>query len=298
MKTASFDLYLDDSGVRFPDYRPPVERSDGIDCFALGGIIVPAEGLSRLRDEYQKFVDRHAITYPLHSHKIRTGKGDFGWLRANPERAKPFLDDLTRFICGIQGYVMACCIHRPGYNARYAELYGKDRWKLCRSAYVITVERAAKFAAKHGRKLNVYIEQTGKREDQDIRSYHHGLIEAGTHFDPNRSRLYNPLDGNFLSEILFKNPNFIKKDNPAAQIADLVLYPIIKGRHDGAYPPYTALRKAGKLIDCVLDEADRPSMGIKYYCFDNVPQSLESKKASETRSPCPPSQTTPGLNRP
>jgi hypothetical protein len=53
-------------------------------------------------------------------------------------------------------------------------------------------------------------------------------------------------------------------------VADLYLYPIVKaGYHDG-YPPYDELAEAGRVIDAILKEEDRPSLGIKYSCFDLV----------------------------
>ena len=268
MGTPTFDLYLDDSGIRFPDKSPTLQRRDGMDYFALGGLLVESEKLHDLIESYNQLAERHGITYPLHSHKIRTKKQEFRWLASEPNRAKLFYEDLERFICSVPGHVIACCIDRPCYNSRYAEQYGKDRWKLCKSAYTIVVERAAKFSMKHGRRLIVYIEHTGKKENGDIRNYHRSMIDAGMYFDKGRSERYGPLSGEDFAKVLMKNPNFINKDNKAAQIADLVLYPIVKGGYDPTYPPYVKLAEAQKLIDASLDESERKSMGIKYYCFD------------------------------
>ena len=56
-----------------------------------------------------------------------------------------------------------------------------------------------------------------------------------------------------------------------AQVADLLLYPMAKGRYGRTYRPYCDLRARGKLIDCVLSEEEVPTLGIKYSCFDGVP---------------------------
>lgn len=41
---------------------------------------------------------------------------------------------------------LACVIDWPGYNKRYAEKYAENRWMLCKTAFSVVVERAAKFA--------------------------------------------------------------------------------------------------------------------------------------------------------
>lgn len=51
------------------------------------------------------------------------------------------------------------------------------------------------------------------------------------------------------------------------QIADLMLYPMAKGGYEPNYKPYVDLIAAGKLVDALLAEPDRSSLGIKYSCF-------------------------------
>lgn len=271
MGTPSFSLYLDDSGVRYPDRKPALDRHDGMDCFALGGLLIETEALAALTADYDRLTSRYGIGYPLHSHKIRARKDTFRWLESDPVTAAAFYQDLERFLCGIPGYAVGCCIDRPGYHARYAGLYGKDPWKLCKSAYAIVVERAAKWAIRHERKLIVFVEQTGKREDSDIARYHRDMLAQGMYFHKERSGKYDPLSGPDLAKTLMKNPNFVKKDNKAAQVADLILYPIVKGGYDPTYRPYRMLWDAGKIIDSVLEEEERLALGVKYYCFSRVP---------------------------
>lgn len=272
MGTPSYDLYLDDSGTRFLDNpeTPPPTRNDGMDYFALGGLLLKSEDLGLLIESYDKFAKDHGIVYPLHSHKIRTRKEEFGWLKTEPERATRFYQDLSNLLCQMPGYVTACCVHRPDYNARYSKTYGEARWKLSKSAYNIVVERAAKFALRENRKLVVYVEASGKKEDKDIKIYHRDMVSEGMQFNKERSQKYSPLgEGDFRS-VLMKNPNFVNKTNRAAQIADLVLYPVVKGRYVPNYPPYQQLMEAGKIIDTALEEGERISMGVKYFCFDTV----------------------------
>lgn len=51
-------------------------------------------------------------------------------------------------------------------------------------------------------------------------------------------------------------------------MADLYLYPMVKGGYEPAYGPYRKLLAANRLIDAMLSEAERPTLGIKYSCFD------------------------------
>lgn len=280
MGTPSFDLYLDDSGTRFPDRAPQQDRDDGMDYFSLGGLLVKSEEVSTLIGMTNEFKERNGISYPLHSHKIRTKKDDFLWLKTDAERAKRFYADLDELIQNIPGYVVGCCIHRPGYNKRYEEKYDHKPWHMCKGAYTIVVERAAKFALMHGRKLVVYIEETGKHEDRAIRGYHDSLRSQGMYFDAENSAKYAPLGASGFAGVLMKNPKFVKKDNIGAQIADVVLYPVVKGGYDSTYRPYQSLLATGKLIDCCLTEEEAKVMGVKYYCFEGVNTALESEKAS------------------
>src|SRR6516162_2327319 len=147
MPTSTYHLYLDDSGTRYPR-RKSSARLDGLDYFAMGGLLVPSERINDALLAHAELVNRHGILAPLHSNSIRVRKGAFAWLEHDRERACRFYADLERTLCQLPGYVVGCVIHRPGYNDRYAPLYGKARWDLCKSAYTISVERAAKFAAR------------------------------------------------------------------------------------------------------------------------------------------------------
>lgn len=270
MKIQTFDLYLDDSGIRYPDRKPPSSRSDGIDHFALGGLLIASEKLEVLIERYNQFANKYDIDYPLHSHKIRTKKEEFRWLANDDVKVQEFYRDLEDLLCQVPGHAIACCIDRPGYNLRYKEKYGSNRWQLCKSAYTIVVERAAKFSMRNDRKLIVYVEETGKYEDKSIKQYHRDMVGEGMYFDRERSSIYQPLQGEDFSKVLMKNPNFVKKQNKAMQIADLILYPIVKAGYDKQYKPYLLLKNAGKIINSALDECDHRMMGVKYYCFNEA----------------------------
>jgi hypothetical protein len=152
--TTAYDLYLDDSGTRCP-FRPSRPGGDGMDWFALGGLLLKSEDRLAIETAHRSLCNRHGITIPLHSTRIRNKKNEFRWIGSDPERGSEFLRDLQEVICGLPAYVIACVMHRPGYNVRYGLKYGRERWSLCKTAYRIVVERAAKIADDNGRRLLV-----------------------------------------------------------------------------------------------------------------------------------------------
>lgn len=243
-----------------------------MDHFALGGFIIAEEYVDGILEAHLQLVTKYNISYPLHSTKIRTRRAEFSWLQLDNSLAEQFHNDLHTLVSGIPGHATACIVHRPGYNQRYANQYGQERWMLCKSVYAIVVERAAKFARMHGRKLKVFLEESGRVEDRAVRTYHQDLLSQGTYFDPERSRKYRPLTAGGLGETLYKNPTFKTKKLPQLQLADLIVYTLAKGAYEPSYRPYKALGEAGKLIDNVLSLEDRPHIGIKHYCFEMIGQ--------------------------
>lgn len=93
-------LYFDDSGVRRPDHNPGQERSDGIDHFALGGVLIFKDDIGALIEAHKAFANRWKIEVPLHSTKIRGRRGDFAWLGKDANQEQDFLADLETMILG------------------------------------------------------------------------------------------------------------------------------------------------------------------------------------------------------
>jgi hypothetical protein len=267
MGTPTLHLYLDDSGTRCP-FKGTKIRNDGLDHFALGGLLLKSEDLDRLNAMHAEVCGRRGIEYPLHSSSIRSKKKDFRWMEDEPLKASNLMEDLGKLICELPAHIIACVVHRPGYNARYGSAYGKQRWMLCKTAYSIVVERAAKFAIQANRRLLVHVELTNKVEDRMVKEYHSKLRNEGMYFDPGRSEKYTPLGPNEFEAILFKEPKFFDKDNAAGQLSDLALYPVVKGRYDPSYRPYRELKEAGRLVDALLRPEDAGTLGIKYSCFE------------------------------
>ncbi len=176
------EIYFDESGSRFPDLKgdlPPSTR----DFFALGGILFETQDIHRIISAYDFLRTKWNITYPLHSNSIRFETDEFTWLKGlDGGKKQEFYRDLDSMIEQQPFVALACVINRPGYNARYKKLYGDQRWMLCKTAFAILVERAAKFASSRGRRLRVHFEESEKREDRDIVQYQKELKKTGCRF--------------------------------------------------------------------------------------------------------------------
>jgi Protein of unknown function (DUF3800) len=263
-----YHLYFDDTGSRDPDKTAhSIARRDGMDCFGLGGIMIAEEHVKPLLNDYYEFCEKHGITYPLHSWAIRGGREKFGWLK-NPDKAHIFLSELDTFITSLPIVTVACVVHRPGYVARYSEEYRERLWLMCRTACSILVERAAKFARDKGRRLEIYFEESGVKEDRDIERYIKELKNEGLPFSDDRSDGYNPLSAGDFQSILWGKPKRKTKKTPMIQIADLVLYPMAKAGYQADYLAYRNLSEAGKLIECHLAPEEMAERGTKYSCFE------------------------------
>ncbi len=262
-------LYLDDSGSRRPD-RESSARLDGMDYFALGGVLIDAEDVDAVISSHRRFMQHWGLSYPLHSTRIRGGRQEFSWLGRDQERAERFKKELSQFLLSLPVIGIACVIHRPGYVTRYSKFYGKDTWLMCKTAYSILVERSAKFARSRDATLEIFFEQAGKHEDRDILAYTKALKSTGMPFDQGRSEGYAGLKPDDFKSTILGDPRGRTKKTPMIQLADLFLYPIAKGRYDAEYGPYRELVAARRLIDCLLEQHEVPLCGTKYSCFDAI----------------------------
>jgi hypothetical protein len=263
-----YHLYLDDSGSRYPDHQVDQATLDRMDHFALGGILIESNAVDRIFEAHRALCEKWAITYPLHSVRIRGRRKNFAWLGTDEKRATEFMNDLERFVLGLPIVAIAAVVHRPGYVARYREAYGNDTWLMCKTAFCILVERSAKFAMQRRSKLEVYFESAGRREDRSIKQYGRDLKWEGMPFDKSRSEGYGALTAKDFQNIIIGEPRERTKLVPMIQVADLVLYPLARAGYDRDYRPYRAMMDAGIVIDATLDDSDRPSLGVKYSCFD------------------------------
>ena len=238
-----------------------------MNCFGLGGILIEEENIRDLLQKHKDFCSEWKIDYPLHSSRIRGKQGKFGWLD-NLENETAFLPALQDFLLSLPFVGIACVVDRSGYVTRYKGRYQDGLWYMCKTTFCILVERAAKFAASEGRRLEIHFEEAGKQEDRSFIEYMRQLKRLGNPFDEGTSGHYNPLVAKDYRRIVLGEPQRRTKNSPPIQIADLILYPMAKGGYDPDYYPYRKLKEAGKLIDCVVPKEDIPLLGIKYSCFD------------------------------
>lgn len=258
-------LYLDDSGTRRPDKAGGAEPGS---WFALGGLLIDDEHRDIVRAEYDAFRARWSAQLgdaPLHSNEIRQSKGAFRWLHGAALRGE-FLGDLQEMLLRAPILVTACVVSRPGYTTRYAARYGEKRWWLCKTAFTIVVERAAKFAQTRDARLRVHVERTDADVDRRIADYFAAMREGGMPFDEGSSDKYAPLGANALRDTLLEL-RFKGKDSRLMQLADLCLYPLCRR---GEYPTYLRFVEQGKLVDSALALEQQSTLGIKYSCFDPI----------------------------
>lgn len=272
-----FLFYIDDSGSRDPDRKPRGDHHDP-DWFALGGVLVDSKdkqqcdlAIAAFRNSWPQIGEQ-----PLHSYDIRNKSAGFRWLEALQEdEAKRFFQGISDLVTSLPIVVAGCVVHRPGYNARYMEQYGQRRWKLCRTAFNIAVERGAKFAAHRDARLRVFVERTDRKTEAQFKKYFDELKGVGAPFDANRSSKYRPLSPEVLARTLYEF-KVKTKASDLMQLADLCLWPICSGKYNSNNKAFAVLRDAGKLLDdhCTPENGLH---GIKYSCFD--------AQASETQKP-------------
>jgi len=274
------NFYMDDSGTRHPDHDPGKRAVHAYDWFALGGILVRDSDEPEAQELHDAFRRKWGLTCPLHSVEIRARNEGFLWLERRPKRDQEiFYEDLYQLMKAAPVIGLACVIDRPGYNARYREKYGRQRWSLCKSAFTISVERAAKYARSLNCRLRVLPERCNKPEDRVLKGYYNDLKVVGQPFDPNTSEKYRPLmPAQFKETLLEFHPKM--KGARMAQFADLYLWPICMGGYNANNRPYKRLKEDGKLIECTLPEGDWEALASKYYCFD-----AQKAEALETKTP-------------
>lgn len=264
------NFYLDDSGTRRPNHDPGKRAEHGHDWFALGGVLVRDKDEADARALRQEFCHSWDIRSPLHSSEIRARNENFLWLEdlSKPER-KRFYEELYQMMKAAPVIGLACVIDRPGYNHRYFEKYGRNPWSLCKTAFAVGVERAAKYARSQGSKLRVFPERCNKPEDDLLKSYYKALRETGMPFESGGAEHYAPLTAEEFRETLY-DFKIKAKSSPMAQFADLYLWPMCMGGYRASTRPYARLMEDGKLIECHIPGEAWSALGTKYSCFDLV----------------------------
>lgn len=261
------NFYMDDSGTRHPDRKPGRIPAHGHDWFGLGGILIKEKDEDDARDLCCAFRKRWELSVPLRSADIRSKSSGFAWLGTSPEKSEAFLEELYQLMADLPVVGIACVIDRPGYDHRYKKRYEGSRWMLCKTAFSVAVERAAKYARGGGLNLRVLVERGDKKTDRNILGYYEALRAEGMPFNPETSGKYAPLSADELRETLYECA-IKNKSSPLIQIADLYLWPICIGGYAPDNRPYRRLKDDEKLIDCLLPAEAIPTQGIKYSCWE------------------------------
>lgn len=261
-------FYMDDSGTRHPDRNPGRAPGHGYDWFGMGGVLVRQEQEPLVREAHARFLREWNIDGPLHSSEIRARAETFRWLHNHPE-AERFYEELYQLMNSEPLLGIACVIDRPGYNARYHEKYGVQKWSLCKTAFAVAVDRAAKYARDEGYKLRVLVEKSDKKTDRRLKEYYDSLRVDGSPFDSGRSEQYGPLSAEEFRTTLYEFRTKAKT-SPIMQLADLFLWPMCMGGYHASNRPYRRLIGDDRLIDCRCSEEELPVRGIKYSCFEGV----------------------------
>lgn len=123
-----------------------------------------------------------------------------------------------------------------------------------------------------GGTLSIRIEQTGKAEDRAIIGYGKDMKRIGAPFDAENSKQYGAMGPEDYKRIIEGDTQRLTKQSPSIQIADLYLYPMVKAGYDATYQPWLNMLAAGKVIDALLTDEQRPLLGLKYSCFDTKKQ--------------------------
>jgi hypothetical protein len=265
--TDELHLYFDDSGSRIPDAKVP-DRLDGMDCFALGGVLVRPEDENAIVQAYFALCRKWNIKCPLHSTKIRGSRSGFAWLKTDQTRRDEFLTDLQSLLCDHSLLGIAAVVHRPVYRQRYEEQYRDNLWLMDKTAFSILIERSALHARDNNRILRVYFERSGPNEDNAIREYYRALKATGMPFNGPDAKKYDGLSAEDFQGLVPYNPEPRTKKTILIQLADLYLYALAKGGYDPTDRAYVALITNGRVLHGDSDDETKKRYGMKYSCFD------------------------------
>lgn len=262
-------FYMDETGNRLPDRKSDKSR-DGRDWFAFGGILINQEDEVAAKNARDAAAAELGVRVPFHITDMLAPAKGFRWLkRRRKSEQEAFWSRYRELLTSLPVVGFACVIDRPRYVARgYLEKHGNDRWLLCRSAFDIAVERAAKYARMRDKKLRVIFEgDVGY--NSIVEGYFERLKNEGLEFDEANSEKYKPLTQADFAATLTTIENRAKS-NRLLQMADSYIYAIARSRYERRWWLYEALRDAQKISDFALDgDADLiREMGIKAYCFD------------------------------
>lgn len=268
----NYHLYLDDSGSRMLN-RLAVDADAMPQWFSLGGLLVKEEDEEACKSAHEALYLRWPeMTAPLHLTDMVNPRKGFAWLgTVDDQRRAAFWADYHGVLADLPVVGHACVVHRPGYRDRgYGSRVGDAKWDLCRTAFNILIERAAKLAHDEGRRLRVKYEGSDRSADHALRSYW-ALLKAGRGlgFNAANAAKYDPFPPEKLAATLIDMERKTKTSK-LMQFADTFVLSLSRGRYQPDFPTYSAIKTAGKTADEVLGAERAKAGGVKYSCFDGI----------------------------
>lgn len=268
----SFHLYLDETGTR--KLNKNRESTEKYEAFGIGGFLIREEDIEIAKQAHDDLCSKWNINYPLHLTKIRNGNSPFGWLRrieGDVERLRTieaFNTDLGDCLKKFPMIGLGCVVNKQKFYTEASEQYPKSRWAICKTAFTITLERAARFAIDENRKLRVYIEASGEKDDRRLIQYFNEMKIGGNPFNKENSSKYSPLSQYELADVLYDIQVHKKSEGKLIHFADILAYPIMRGAYpDKPYWLHSFLMNSGILSDAILPTEAIPVRGIKYAHF-------------------------------
>lgn len=266
MERNHYILFVDDSGSRYPDHT--IVSGKELDCFALGGVLIHEKDIPLILNQYKNFCLKWNIKAPLHSYEIRNATDNFAWIGKSHESKEKFWSEVGQFLVNLPVLGFAAVVDRVGYNSKFKDVYENQRWMMCKTAFAVLVERAAKYVTDQNATFEIFFEGSTAKENNLLVSYGKAFKEVGLPFSSNTSAKYRPLDASDFKKVLLGKPRRGYKSNPLLQIADMYLFPMIARKYLGVeYLPWKAAFDNKRVIDAVVAEEQWGELGIKYSCF-------------------------------
>jgi hypothetical protein len=221
-------LYLDESGSP-RGVLAGAQRSDGMDCFAMGGVLVERTHEIDVVMMHRAFLDRWSISSPLHSSSIRGARKAYAWLGRDAARRAAFLSDLDAFLCGLPVFGVAAVVDRPA------------RWQRAENVAIAhVVRRVAAMLGATGAITEVRFERAGRAEDERLMKLFREMKSWPVAMENFASRTT-------IGAVVLGDPEGRTKSDPLAQVADLYLYPMAKACYDPMYRAVASLTGARRI---------------------------------------------------
>ena len=199
-----------DHGLTFVDKNFPI--------FLVCGCLISETSLRFLEKKINSLKLKYfgSTEVILHSRDIRKCEGCFQILFDLDLKSK-FYKDLNNLLSGSQFCIIGTGVHKERHLEKYGKL-ARDPYSLCLS---FILERLIFYLKKADReaKVEIFVEQRGKREDKMLLSHFNAISDLGT---------YYVTSGEFKTK-LSGFGFWGKRDNVIGlQIADLCAYPLAR----------------------------------------------------------------------